>query len=62
MSTLPSSAQSPQRTYTERRAAANADLVAMDRVSGRYAHLRTAVFLGAVGIAIAVLFDKLPKP
>lgn len=61
-SSEPSSAQSPQRTYTERLAAAKADLVALDKVSGRYANLRTVAFLGAAGLAVAVLMNKLPKP
>ncbi|WP_224366208.1 MutS-related protein [Hyalangium versicolor] len=52
----------PHRTYTERRAAAQARLAVLDRVSARYANLRGLTFLGAAGIAGLTGFGKLPKP
>nr|WP_216619713.1 DNA mismatch repair protein MutS [Myxococcus xanthus] len=52
---------SPHRTYTERRAAAQAELTALDRVSARYANLRTLAFLAAAGVAGFVLAGRLPK-
>jgi hypothetical protein len=57
----PSSAPSPQRTYSERRASAQADLAALDKVSANYANLRTVAFVGAAVIAGLVLFQRLPK-
>ncbi|MDY7230564.1 MutS-related protein [Hyalangium rubrum] len=56
-----SSDSSPQHTYTDRRAIAQAKLAELDRVSARYANLRGLAFLAAAGIAGLVLFGKLPK-
>lgn len=52
----------PHRTYTERRAAAQAKLAELDGVSSRYANLRGLTFLAAVGLAGLILFGKLAKP
>ncbi|XXF80277.1 DNA mismatch repair protein MutS [Myxococcaceae bacterium GXIMD 01537] len=52
---------SPQRTYSERRAAAQAALTALDAVSARYANLRTVAFVGGAVLAGLVLFQRLPK-
>jgi hypothetical protein len=52
---------SPHRTYTERRAAAQADLAALDRVSARYANLRTVAFLVILGFAGFILTGRLAK-
>ncbi|WP_223756333.1 DNA mismatch repair protein MutS [Myxococcus sp. RHSTA-1-4] len=60
MSATPES-PSPHRTYTERHAAAQADLAALDRVSARYANLRTVAFLAAAGIAGFTFVGRLPK-
>ncbi|QSQ24453.1 DNA mismatch repair protein MutS [Pyxidicoccus parkwayensis] len=57
----PAENPSPHRTYTERRAAAQADLTALDSVSARYANLRTLAFLAAAGIAGFTLAGKLAK-
>ncbi|HEX8700159.1 MAG TPA: DNA mismatch repair protein MutS [Myxococcaceae bacterium] len=53
---------SPHRTYTERHASAQAKLAELDRVSERYANLRTVAFLAAAVLAGLILFGKLPKP
>jgi len=53
---------SPHRTYTERRAAAQAKLAQLDRVSERYANLRTVAFLAAAVLSGLILFGKLAKP
>jgi hypothetical protein len=52
----------PLRTYTERRATAQAKLVELDRVSARYANLRGLTFLAAAGLAGLIAFGRLPKP
>ncbi|MCP3140667.1 MutS-related protein [Pyxidicoccus xibeiensis] len=52
---------SPHRTYTERRASAQADLAALDRVSARYANLRTLAFLVAAVTAGLIFAGRLPK-
>jgi hypothetical protein len=52
----------PHRTYTERRAAAQARLADLDRVSARYANLRGLTFLAAAGTAGLILFGRLGKP
>ncbi|WP_375772176.1 DNA mismatch repair protein MutS [Archangium gephyra] len=57
---LPESS-SPHRTYTERRAAAEAELKRLDDVSARYANLRALVFLSGGAVAGLVLFNRLPK-
>ena len=57
----PAESPSPHRTYTERRAAAQADLTALDRVSARYANLRTVAFLAAVVIAGLILAGRLTR-
>nr|WP_216627622.1 DNA mismatch repair protein MutS [Corallococcus exercitus] len=58
----PSESPSPHRTYTDRRATAQADLTALDRVSARYANLRTVAFVAALVIAALTLMGRLPKP
>ena len=57
----PSADSSPHRTYTERRAAAQAKLAELDRVSARYANLRGLTFLAAAAIAGLTAFGRLPK-
>jgi MutS domain V len=52
----------PHRTYTERRAASQAKLAQLDRVSARYANLRGLTFLAAAVIAGLTAFGRLPKP
>lgn len=52
----------PHRTYTELRAASQAKLAELDRVSARYANLRGLTFLAAAGIAGLTAFGKLAKP
>jgi hypothetical protein len=52
---------SPHSTYTERRAAAEAELKRLDSVSARYANLRALVFIAGAGVAGMVLFNRLPK-
>nr|WP_242588473.1 DNA mismatch repair protein MutS [Corallococcus macrosporus] len=59
---VPNESPSPHRTYTDRRAAAQADLTALDRVSARYANLRTVAFVVALVIAALTLMGRLPKP
>lgn len=51
----------PHRTYTERRAAAQAKLAELDRISARYANLRGLTFLAAAGVAGLIAFGRLPK-
>jgi hypothetical protein len=59
---MTSSAESaPHRTYTERRAAAEARLAALDRINARYANLRGLTFLAAAVVAGLILFERLPK-
>ncbi|RYZ33168.1 MAG: DNA mismatch repair protein MutS, partial [Myxococcaceae bacterium] len=58
----PPESSSPHRTYTDRRAAAQADLTVLDRISARYANLRTVAFVVAAGIALLTLLGRLPKP
>jgi hypothetical protein len=58
---VPSPESSPDRTYTERRALAEAELKRLDGISARYANLRTVVFLGGAVVAGLVLFNRLPK-
>jgi hypothetical protein len=53
---------SPHRTYTERRAASQARLAELDRISERYANLRTLAFLAAAVLSGLILFGKLAKP
>ncbi len=52
---------SPHRTYTERRAAAEAELKRLDEVSARYANLRALVFIAGAAVAGLVLFNRMPK-
>ncbi|MFY0565647.1 MutS-related protein [Archangium lansingense] len=52
---------SPHRTYTERRAAAEAELKRLDGVNARYANLRTVAFLAGLALAGFVLAGRLPK-
>lgn len=52
---------SPHRTYTERRAAAEAELKRLDAVSARYANLRAVVFLAGLAAFLLPLFNRLPK-
>lgn len=52
---------SPHRTYTERRAAAQARLAALDRLNARYANLRGLTFLAAALIAGMAGFGRLPR-
>lgn len=52
----------PQRTYFERRAASQAKLAELDRISARYANLRGLSFLAAAAIAGFTAFGRLPKP
>ncbi|RKG63104.1 DNA mismatch repair protein MutS [Corallococcus sp. CA054B] len=59
---VPTESQSPHRTYTDRRAAAQADLTELDRVSARYANLRTVAFVAALVVAALTLMGRLPKP
>ncbi len=62
VSTPVSPPESPaHRTYTERRATAQAELKRLDGISARYANLRTVVFLAGAGVAGMVLFNRLPK-
>ncbi|MCP3099940.1 DNA mismatch repair protein MutS [Myxococcus sp. K15C18031901] len=56
-----SASPNPHRTYTERRATAQAELTALDRVSARYANLRTVAFLAAVAISGFILADRLSR-
>nr|WP_217443360.1 DNA mismatch repair protein MutS [Myxococcus sp. CA051A] len=51
----------PHHTYTERRAAAEAELAALDRVSARYANLRTLAFLVAAVVSGLIVTGRLPK-
>src|SRR5689334_16555720 len=57
----PSAESTPHRTYTERRAAAETRLAALDRVNARYANLRGLTFLGGAAVAGLLLFGRLPK-
>ncbi|MBZ4398680.1 DNA mismatch repair protein MutS [Myxococcus sp. AS-1-15] len=52
---------SPHHTYTERRAAAQAELSVLDRISARYANLRTVAVLAAAIISGLILTGRLPK-
>ncbi|WP_224243810.1 MutS-related protein [Hyalangium gracile] len=56
-----SAESTPHRTYTERRAAAQARLAELDRVNARYANLRGLTFLAAAGVAGLILFGRLQK-
>ncbi|QRK13903.1 DNA mismatch repair protein MutS [Archangium violaceum] len=56
-----SETSSPNRTYTERRAAAEAELKRLDAVSARYANLRALVFISGAAVALLVLFSRLPR-
>ena len=58
----PTESPSPHRTYTDCRAAAQAELTVLDRISARYANLRTVAFVTAAGIALFTLLGRLPKP
>jgi len=51
----------PHRTYTERRAASQARLAELDRISERYANLRTVAFLAAAVLSGLILFGRLPR-
>ncbi|WP_434388983.1 MutS-related protein [Melittangium boletus] len=51
----------PQLTYAERRATAEAELRRLDALSARYANLRAVVFLAGAGVALAVMFGRLPR-
>ncbi|MCE9667984.1 DNA mismatch repair protein MutS [Myxococcus stipitatus] len=51
----------PHHTYTERRAAAQAELTALDRVSARYANLRTVAFVAAIAFAGFVLAGRMSR-
>ncbi|AGC46910.1 MutS domain-containing protein [Myxococcus stipitatus DSM 14675] len=51
----------PHTTYTERRASAQAELSALDRVSARYANLRTLAFLFAVVLGGLIITGRIPK-
>jgi hypothetical protein len=62
VTTPPAESSSPHRTYTERRAAAEAELKRLDSVSGHYANLRAVVFIAGAAVAGLVLFNRLPKP
>ncbi len=57
----PESSSPPHRTYTERRAAAQAELARLDGVSARYANLRAVVFLAGAAVAGLVLMGRLPR-
>jgi hypothetical protein len=57
----PSESSTPQRTYTQRRAAAEAELQRLDSLSARYANLRALVFTVGAAVALAVMFGRLPK-
>jgi hypothetical protein len=61
VNTPPPESSSPHRTYTERRAAAEAELKRLDAVSARYANLRAVVFIAGLAVALLVLFNRLPK-
>ncbi|WP_199243113.1 DNA mismatch repair protein MutS [Vitiosangium sp. GDMCC 1.1324] len=61
MTTPPLEPSSPNRTYTERRAAAEAELKRLDAVSARYANLRALVFIAGAAVALLVLFSRLPR-
>jgi hypothetical protein len=52
---------SPHRTYTERRAATQSRLAALDRLNARYANLRGLTFLGAALLAGLAGFGRLPQ-
>ncbi|WP_143177383.1 MutS-related protein [Cystobacter ferrugineus] len=56
-----SDSASPDRTYTERRTAAEAELRRLDAVSARYANLRAVVFTAGAAVALAVMFGRLPR-
>ncbi|QRO00631.1 DNA mismatch repair protein MutS [Archangium violaceum] len=51
----------PNRTYTERRAAAEAELKRLDGISARYANLRALVFTAGAVVAGLILFKRLPS-
>lgn len=60
--TTPSAeSSSPHRTYTERRAAAEAELKRLDAVSARYANLRAVVFIAGLAALLLPMFNQLPK-
>ena len=52
---------SPNQTYTERRAAAEAELKRLDGISARYANLRALVFTAGAVVAGLILFKRLPS-
>ncbi len=62
VTTPPSESSTAHRTYTERRAAAEAELKRLDDVSARYANLRALVFIAGAAVALLVLFNRLAKP
>jgi hypothetical protein len=55
-----SESTSPNQTYTERRAAAEAELKRLDGISARYANLRALVFTAGGVVAGLILFKRLP--
>ncbi|WNG45997.1 DNA mismatch repair protein MutS [Archangium minus] len=59
--TPPPESSSPNRTYTERRTAAQAELKRLDAVSARYANLRALVFIAGAAVTGLVLFSRLPR-
>ena len=61
VNTPPSESSTAHRTYTERRATAQAELKRLDDVSARYANLRALVFIAGAAVAGLVLFNRLPK-